>query len=891
MLRTPKEFQGLREISLFSGAGGGVLAAKVLGWETVAYVEWEKYPQKVLAARQKDGLIDEAPVFGDVREFDGTPYKGKVEVVSGGFPCQPFSVAGRQAADADERNMWPDTIRIVREVEPEYAFLENVPGLLSASHGYFSNILIDLAEAGYEATWDCVPASAVGAPHRRDRLWIFARKAKPVGFASRGLGRFAVLDRSGGKPEWRNPDTWGSHKADWSRNGVLLYDPDGSWAVFRLPRLSFPDDLKTKYGVWPIASLLHGNKGQPSDDRKMWMTPNTFDATAPKSQKALDHEATHRPGRASPNNLRDQVNVEEGNAIWPTPRTAQSSMYAEDPETLASRGRDGLDTLAGAVAASERDQTMFPTPTAQPFGTMSSGYRDKDNPGVKRESLDTMARKGSWPDAPEDEDGQRMWATPTAGASKEARPTPGMAARAARRGGPANLIEDMAVELYGEDREMWPTPDASSNRKSTRAMTASKDNGRRSGGGQSSPPGLEQAVELAEGIIPKELEDVNPEDLPEATRKMYPTPRANDWKGADMARDENRSGARHGGDDLATRVEKDRLAEDEEERRMWPTPAASEAGSKDEYLGEMTDKEGNPPKQNARIYNPRTGKHCQVTLGRAVKLFDDGRSMYPTPSTTVWPNEGNVRLLRQKVLDGEITREEAAAMLGGKDPFEAQGNYPAHESTGEEREMYPTPVSSTGGRASGSASRKEVEALKRGESVKHPFLADAVVAKEEQDAERDMWPTPRAAMPGSRPNGNGGKVLSEEVAISEGDRKRGETITSKPSAMLNPDWVEWLMGWPVGWTRSEPQSKDIFDHWASLSVQARWWHQEPPGIPRVTTDKTDRVQRLKALGNGQVSLCAAAACVGLYDNFQQIDEQTRRNEEGYEMDLDEFFGL
>lgn len=170
--------RGLREISMFTGAGGGVLAARLLGWETVQYVEWDSYCQEVLRARIKDGFFHEAPIHDDVSTFDGTPFFGKVDVVSAGFPCQPFSVAGKQESDNDERNRWPDTIRVIREVRPKHAFLENVPGLLTGGHGYFGTVLRDLAESGYHATWSCLPAAAIGAPHRRDRLWILATRAE-----------------------------------------------------------------------------------------------------------------------------------------------------------------------------------------------------------------------------------------------------------------------------------------------------------------------------------------------------------------------------------------------------------------------------------------------------------------------------------------------------------------------------------------------------------------------------------------------------------------------------------------------------------------------------------------------------------------------------------------
>jgi DNA (cytosine-5)-methyltransferase 1 len=167
----------VKELSLFSGAGGGLLGTKwLLGWETMGYVEYEPYCQKVLRQRIADGLLDPAPIFGDIRRFisEGyaASYAGLVDVVSGGFPCQPFSVAGKRAGADDPRNMWPATIECVRIVRPRFAFLENVPGLLNS--GYFGRIIGDLAEAGYGVRWCVLSAADCGAPHRRERLWIMA---------------------------------------------------------------------------------------------------------------------------------------------------------------------------------------------------------------------------------------------------------------------------------------------------------------------------------------------------------------------------------------------------------------------------------------------------------------------------------------------------------------------------------------------------------------------------------------------------------------------------------------------------------------------------------------------------------------------------------------------
>jgi DNA (cytosine-5)-methyltransferase 1 len=117
-------------------------------------------------------LLDEAPIYSDVKSFPAEIFAGKVDILIGGFPCQPFSVAGKQEGSEDERNLWPDTIRLIRSLRPRYAFMENVPGLVA--HPYFGTILGDLAQAGFDAEWGCFTASGIGASHRRERVFILA---------------------------------------------------------------------------------------------------------------------------------------------------------------------------------------------------------------------------------------------------------------------------------------------------------------------------------------------------------------------------------------------------------------------------------------------------------------------------------------------------------------------------------------------------------------------------------------------------------------------------------------------------------------------------------------------------------------------------------------------
>ena len=123
----------LTEISLFSGYGGFSLGLRLAGVETqtVCYVEKEPYCQQIIQTRIKDGYLDDAPIWDDITTFDGRPWRGHVDLVTGGFPCPPWSVAGQRRGEADERNLWPDTLRVIREVGPRYVLLENVQGLAS----------------------------------------------------------------------------------------------------------------------------------------------------------------------------------------------------------------------------------------------------------------------------------------------------------------------------------------------------------------------------------------------------------------------------------------------------------------------------------------------------------------------------------------------------------------------------------------------------------------------------------------------------------------------------------------------------------------------------------------------------------------------------------------
>ena len=162
----------MNELALFAGAGGGILGGYLLGWQTVCAVERDAYAAGVLAQRQNDGLLPPFPIWSDVQSFDGKLWRNLVDVVSGGFPCQDISFAGKGHGITGERSgLWKEFARIIGEVRPRYAFIENSPALIIRG---LDTVLSDLAACGYDAQWMCLSASQCGAPHVRDRIWILA---------------------------------------------------------------------------------------------------------------------------------------------------------------------------------------------------------------------------------------------------------------------------------------------------------------------------------------------------------------------------------------------------------------------------------------------------------------------------------------------------------------------------------------------------------------------------------------------------------------------------------------------------------------------------------------------------------------------------------------------
>ncbi len=164
--------KGLRTFHLFAGAGGGLLADLLLGHIPIGACEIEPYPRNVLLARQRDGILPSFPIWDDVCSLDGTPWRGSVDVLCGGFPCQDISAAGKGAGISGERSgLWKEYARLIGEMRPKFVFAENSPNLRTRG---LVTVLKDLASMGYDAKWCVLGAGDIKAPHQRKRMWVLA---------------------------------------------------------------------------------------------------------------------------------------------------------------------------------------------------------------------------------------------------------------------------------------------------------------------------------------------------------------------------------------------------------------------------------------------------------------------------------------------------------------------------------------------------------------------------------------------------------------------------------------------------------------------------------------------------------------------------------------------
>jgi DNA (cytosine-5)-methyltransferase 1 len=228
----------LKLLDLFSGIGGFSLGLERAGMKTIAFCEFDKHAQKVLSKHWPEVEIHE-----DIRELDAKEYRGSVDIVCGGFPCQDLSQAGAQKGfDGERSSLYREMLRVISECLPKYAIFENVSGLLTGDNGrWFSDFLYDLAAIGYDAEWHCIKADLLGIPTHRDRVWVLAYPAETnvaqvvdEGRLSSELGRMgaAHLSRTGWAVDQRRmgrgvdgvPDE--THRFEQLGNSVLPQIPE-----------------------------------------------------------------------------------------------------------------------------------------------------------------------------------------------------------------------------------------------------------------------------------------------------------------------------------------------------------------------------------------------------------------------------------------------------------------------------------------------------------------------------------------------------------------------------------------------------------------------------------------------------------------------------------------
>lgn len=261
--------------SLFSGIGGFDLAAEWMGWENRFHCEWNPFGQRVLKYYWPN-----AESFSDITKTDFTKYAHAIDVISGGFPCQPFSTAGKRLGKEDERHLWPEMLRAIREVSPRYVVGENVRGLTNWNGGVvFDEVQADLEAEGYEVLPFLLPACGVGAPHRRDRIWFIAHANRHAdtrrldyggsrGCETKSKGQYQsqVGWHEDGQRLWTKPSHTGHQ---WDASDTKRIGQQGSRRPEGQVRAEAYGHWEASWinanGGWPTVSpVCHGNDGFPT---------------------------------------------------------------------------------------------------------------------------------------------------------------------------------------------------------------------------------------------------------------------------------------------------------------------------------------------------------------------------------------------------------------------------------------------------------------------------------------------------------------------------------------------------------------------------------------------------------------------------------------------------
>ena len=249
----------MNHASLFSGIGGFDLAAKWIGWDNIFQVEKDPWCQSILVKH-----FPNTERYLDIKEFNGEKYRGSVDVISGGFPCQPFSVAGKQKGKTDDRYLWPEMLRVIREIQPTWIVGENVPGIISMA---LDQVCTDLENEGYTVQAFIIPAASVNAIHKRDRVWILANNAnaglkdmreRAIGSMASNAehnGRFTTKIGRSSRETIHNPKTRQDKPFHLERNGSVSTSKDN--VPHTTSEQGQPDDVRE---TWETQQIQFGRR-------------------------------------------------------------------------------------------------------------------------------------------------------------------------------------------------------------------------------------------------------------------------------------------------------------------------------------------------------------------------------------------------------------------------------------------------------------------------------------------------------------------------------------------------------------------------------------------------------------------------------------------------------
>ena len=334
-------------IHLCSGYGGFELALRPWNVRTVCHVERDAYAAAILMERMEQKRLDQAPIWDDLDTFDGEPWCGRVDLITAGFPCQPFSAAGAHRGLDDDRWLWPSIARIITEIRPRFVVLENVPPVIR--HG-LPAVLADLAQLGFDAEWGLYSAADVGAPHRRQRWWCVAY-ANSVRFVNTGE-HFAGSERTSTTP--RRPERFATNIVGVTgERGVMAYAGSerhttitGSGVRGEIADGWQPDrDHIVECDVKTVADTGSSRRKDDRADREQ----SAFgDAARSGSAVADTNSRDSAPWDGSRENQRSRrrTNIQSGSdGIFPPTRddTAAWSQWISEgrPEPVVSRDTDG----------------------------------------------------------------------------------------------------------------------------------------------------------------------------------------------------------------------------------------------------------------------------------------------------------------------------------------------------------------------------------------------------------------------------------------------------------------------------------------------------------------------------------------------------------------------